>query len=60
MGCVLHLLSKKFKMTIYLETSYASDRKIAFTVTNRWHSKTEQSRFRSMHRKHIQQWLYQC
>lgn len=50
MGSVLHLVSKKFKITLYLEHSYASNRKITFTVTNRWHSKTEQSRFRSMHR----------
>lgn len=40
----LHLLIKKFKI---LEPSYVHDRKITFTVTNRWHSKTEQSGFRS-------------
>lgn len=54
MGCVLHLLIKKFKI---IEPSYACDRKITFTVTNRWHSKTEQPGFRSVHRKHIQQWI---
>lgn len=60
MGCVLHLLSKKFKMTLYLEASYAFDRTIAFTVANRWHSKAGQSRFRTLTENISSEWLYQC